>query len=87
MATSRRTIHVTAGTGASFGASTLQQEIGLGAAQAISQLIIHWPSGVIQTFGEVQVDRKYVVREDASALEAVALQPLALAQTGGGHPH
>ncbi|MEE3257593.1 MAG: CRTAC1 family protein [Candidatus Latescibacterota bacterium] len=87
MATSRRTIHVTAGTGASFGASTLQQEIGLGAAQAISQLIIHWPSGVIQTFGEVQVDRKYVVREDASALEAVALQPLALGQTGGGHPH
>ena len=87
MATSQRTIHVTAGTGASFGASTLQQEIGLGAAEAISQLIIHWPSGVIQTFGEVQVDRKYVVREDASALEAVALQPLALAQTGGGHPH
>ena len=83
-----RTIHVLAGTGASFGASTLQQEIGLGEAEILDMLILHWPSGTVQTFANVPVNEVYRVREDATALERLNVDPLALAKEGqGAHSH
>ena len=77
-----RTIHVLAGTGASFGASTLQQEIGLGEAEVLDALILHWPSGAVQTFTDVPANGMYRVREDATALERLEVYPLALATDG-----
>ncbi len=80
--TARRTIHILAGTGASFGASTLQQEIGLGKAEVLDALILHWPSGTVQTFTNVPVNQVYRVREDATALERLAVASPALASQG-----
>ena len=39
----RRSVHVLVGSGGSFGASSLQQEIGLGRATVIDKLIVRWP--------------------------------------------
>ena len=80
--TETRTIHILAGTGASFGASTLQQEIGLGKAEVLDALTLHWPSGTVQTFTNVPVNEVYRVREDATTLERLAVYPLVLATEG-----
>jgi hypothetical protein len=85
-ATGLRTIHILTGTGASFGASPLQQEIGLGSAKTIDELTLSWPSGTIQTFTNVQANRKYRVREDATTLEPIEVQPITLA-SGGTNAH
>ncbi|MDP6700722.1 MAG: ASPIC/UnbV domain-containing protein, partial [Candidatus Latescibacteria bacterium] len=83
-----RSIHLLAGTGASFGASTLQQEIGLGDAIAVRQIAVQWPSGLQQTFANVAFDRKYLVSEGAEALQEVVLQQIQLARTTrGDHRH
>lgn len=59
-----RSIHSLVGSGGSFGASSLQQEIGLGEAKKIKWLKILWPgSGTEQVFRKVQLDRFYAVTE------------------------
>ena len=68
-----RTIHRSVGTGGSFGSSSLQQEIGLGAALAITSIEVQWPgSGLTQRFPNVAMDRVYRVREGREALIEVA---------------
>ena len=39
----RRKIHAVVSSGGSFGGSSLQQEIGLGAATSVEKITIHWP--------------------------------------------
>lgn len=74
-----RHIRRVVGTGGSFGSSSLQQEVGLAEAQAISRLEIRWPtSGVIQNFAEVPLDQVYRVREDSRTLEQVSVTPFRL---------
>jgi hypothetical protein len=58
-----REIHATAGTGGSFGSSSLRQEIGLGRADTITSIRIGWPSGLVQELKGVPMDRAYRVRE------------------------
>ena len=59
-----RSIHVLAGTGGSFGGSSLQQEIGLGAATAIRAVVVRWPgSGIVQTVGPLALDSFYRIVE------------------------
>jgi hypothetical protein len=59
-----RDIHVTVGSGGSFGASSLQQEIGLGRALTIHAIEVRWPgSGTVQTFRDVGLDRFLAIRE------------------------
>jgi hypothetical protein len=64
-----RAIYKTVGSGASFGASPLRQEIGLGQAKAIRSVEIIWPTtGQTQVLKDVPMDRFYKVREgDAGA--------------------
>ena len=63
-----RDIHAVVGSGGSFGASTLEQEIGLGNADRIESLEIHWPaSGVNQTFVDIPLDTALEIREDTDA--------------------
>ena len=63
-----RDLHAVVGSGGSFGASTLEQEIGLGNADRIESLEIHWPaSGVTQTFENIPLDTALQIREDADA--------------------
>ena len=52
-----RTIHRVVSTGGSFGASSLQQEIGLGAADAIQEITVRWPSGTTQQFTGVSMNQ------------------------------
>ncbi len=68
----KRQIHLVAGTGGSFGSSSLQQEIGLGKASSISLIEVYWPaSGIKQQFQNVPMDGVYVVREGMDDLEPV----------------
>jgi len=65
-----RAIYKTVGSGGSFGANPLRQEIGLGLATSISQAEIVWPaSGTTQILKGLAMDRRYRVREgDAQAV-------------------
>ena len=59
-----RDIYRTVGSGGSFGASPLRQEIGLGQALAIESVEIFWPStGKTQVLGGLELDHAYWVRE------------------------
>ncbi|MBW2579171.1 MAG: CRTAC1 family protein, partial [Deltaproteobacteria bacterium] len=75
-----RTIHVLAGSGGSFGGSSMQQEIGLGRAVAIEEIQIRWPgSDSRQRFEDVAPNRIYRVVEGEAKLEVIALPQLHLA--------
>jgi hypothetical protein len=63
-ANGRRDIHRQVGTGGSFGASSLQQEVGLGGATSIVSIDVRWPgSGTTQRFVDLALDRIYELRE------------------------
>ncbi|MEJ2084996.1 MAG: CRTAC1 family protein [Acidobacteriota bacterium] len=62
-----RSIHSLIGSGGSFGASSLQQEIGLGRADEIESIEIVWPgSGRTQVVNGVELDRRYKIVEGES---------------------
>lgn len=62
----RRDIHAVVGSGGSFGASSLEQEIGLGSADVVESLEVCWPtSGIRQTFKDVPLNSALEIREDA----------------------
>jgi hypothetical protein len=67
-----RRIHRQVGTGGSFGASSLQQEIGLGAALSIVSVEVTWPgSGTTQRFVDLALDRIYELNEDDAAPRSI----------------
>jgi hypothetical protein len=76
-----RAIYRTVGSGGSFGASPLRQEIGLGDATAIERVDILWPSG-----GQLRIrpgpamDRHYRVREDGG-IAPIPLQPFRIGES------
>lgn len=65
----RRTVHATVSTGGSFGASSLRQEMGLGAAVRIVELRITWPNRARSVDVHVNLvpNRHYHVVEGMSA--------------------
>ena len=70
-----RDIYATVGTGGSFGASSLQQEIGLGRATKIQSAAITWPAtGQTQTLTDLALDTTYLIREGAA-------EPVPISQT------
>jgi hypothetical protein len=73
-----RNIHATVGTGGSFGASSLQQEIGLGRASRIREVEIKWPLGRVQRFETLKMDRRYLIREGDERPVEAPLKPFAL---------
>jgi len=81
-----RSIHVVAGTGASFGGSSLQQEIGLGDAEAIEEVVIRWPgSGTVDRFRDVPLNRFYRAVEGAAELAPLTVPRLELGRSGPAH--
>ncbi len=59
-----RHIHRVVSSGGSFGASSLQQEIGLGRAEGIRAIAIRWPTSGIETvYQHLEANRTYLVRE------------------------
>ena len=62
---SRRAVYAQVGSGGSFGASSLEQEMGLGQAERILSIEVFWPtSGIQQVFHDVPLDTRIEVRED-----------------------
>ncbi len=78
-----RSVHALVGSGGSFGASSLQQEIGLGAAEVVESIIIRWPgSGLRQEFtGPIPADAFYEATEGRAELRRLELPAIDL--TGG----
>jgi hypothetical protein len=64
MSDGAREIHRTVGSGGSFGASPMRQEIGLGNAQAIERVEVYWPvTGETHQFTDLGINRFYHLRE------------------------
>ncbi len=89
----KRSIHRAVGSGGSFGASSLQQEIGLGSATQIPQLTIRWPSGQTSHFQDLALNQIYRVVEGADTVEPLDVPTFALgapvdrAVPSGHHDH
>jgi hypothetical protein len=68
-------------TGSSFGANPLEQTIGLGKAERIAQLEIHWPtSGTTQVFRDVPIDQAIEVTEFADEFRRLDRNRITLPQ-------
>ena len=63
-----RTIFYTINTGGSFGANSLQAEIGLGQSEMVQTLTIIWPNSDTQIFNNVAVNKKYKLTEGQNKL-------------------
>jgi hypothetical protein len=71
-----RTIHTTVGGGGSFGASSLQAEIGLGRASVVRRVEIRWAgSGRLQMVRGLEPDRVYRVVEGRGAISPSDSKP------------
>ncbi len=80
-----RELYRTVSSGGTFGANSLQQEIGLGNAVAIESVEITWPAtGVTDSFTRAELDQVYRVREGDSSLTRVRVTPFRLTGTDGG---
>jgi hypothetical protein len=83
-----REIHRVVGSGGSFGASPLRQEIGLGDADEIRNVEIFWPrTGKTQVLAGLAADRAYSVREGEAHAHAITLPTFRWPAPGTGHSH
>ena len=73
-----RTIFYTINTGGSFGANSLQAEIGLGQSEMIQTLTIIWPNSDTQIFNNVAVNKKYKLSEGQNKLIEVPYEKVQL---------
>ena len=74
-----RTLFSTVSSGGSFGASSLQQEIGLGLATVVTELEVWWPTtGMRQSFPDVPADVYVEIREGESELRILTRTPVTL---------
>jgi hypothetical protein len=79
-----RTIYRDVGSGGSFGASPLTQQIGLGRGARIETLEVLWPtSGARQAFRNLRVDQSIEIREGESRYR---LRPLRTASRADRPP-
>ena len=84
-----RSIYRTVGSGGSFGASSLQQEVGLGDALEIRSVTIDWPvSESAQVLKDVPMNRVVRIREGQQSFELLARPSVKLdGGTPGASPH
>jgi len=74
-----RDIYRTVGSGGSFGANPLRQEIGLGKAQAIEKVSIYWPvTRTTQVIQRLKMDRFYHIKEDQDHADLMPLKSFPL---------
>jgi hypothetical protein len=83
------TVHRHISSGSSFGASPLQQTIGVAQAQRIASLEIHWPtSGTTQVFNDVAVNQAIEITELADSFRRLDWRPIVpveQADSAAGH--
>ena len=83
-----REIHSTVSSGGSFGASTLQREIGLGQATSIRAIEVFWPaSGDVQVFENVEMGQTLVIREGDPLPTALRFEPFEIPGMDGSGQH
>ncbi len=76
---SQRSIFRTVGSGGSFGASPLEQHIGLGKAERIREVEVWWPvTGARQRFVNVPTNQFFEVKESQSTLRRLDYHPFKL---------
>lgn len=74
----RKLFH-TVNSGGSFGASSLQQEIGLGKANQVKSIRITWAgSGTVEVFEDVAINQAYQIIEGQGKIEGWSLQQIEL---------
>jgi len=75
---SLRNIYATVGTGGSFGASSLRQEIGLGKATQIVSVEVQWPKpGIPNTiYKDVPMNKAVKLKEGSDKAEPLSLKPV-----------
>jgi hypothetical protein len=74
-----QTLHRHISSGSSFGANPLEQTIGLGRADRIDLLEIHWPtSDTTQTFHDVGVNQSLEITELAGDYRELLRRPIEL---------
>ncbi len=85
----KRHIYRTVSTGGSFGASSLQQEIGLGSAAKIDEIAINWPNGKndSQSFHDIAINQKIKIKEGQSGLILVKSKTFEFNKNGQPHSH
>jgi hypothetical protein len=67
----RRSIARWVDSGRSFGGNPLRQHIGLGKAEKVEKIEVHWPTtGTTQTFRNVPVGQLIEIREDGAEIRA-----------------
>jgi hypothetical protein len=76
----RRSIHLLAGSGGSFGGSSMQQEIGLGQATEIEEIVVRWPGSGIQRFAKPAMNGVFLVIEGEKAPKPVELPRIRLGE-------
>jgi hypothetical protein len=84
-----REIHRTIGSGGSFGASPLRQEIGLGDAAELVKVEILWPAtGKTQVVEGLAIDHAYLIREGEPVVQELKLPRFEMPSAGSGlHEH
>jgi hypothetical protein len=61
----QRSVYKWVGSGGSFGANPLRQEIGVGKAEQIDRMEVYWPvTDKTQVFQDLQVDQALLITED-----------------------
>lgn len=79
-------IYRTVGTGGSFGAHSLRQEIGLGKAKKIKSLTVFWQNGSPQTFTDIATNQKIKITENADEYQPLDFVHIPFSTTGN-HVH
>ena len=78
---SRRAVYAHVNGGGSFGASSLEQEIGLGQAEHIISMEVFWPTTTErQVFQDVSIDTRVEVREGDSDYRVLKTSPFLLGE-------
>ena len=69
---SRRAVYAQVNSGGSFGASSLEQHMGLGQADRVLSMEVFWPtSGIRQSFDDLPLDTRIEVREGEKQYEVL----------------
>lgn len=84
-----QTFYQTVNSGGSFGANSLQAEMGLGANAASANLRIDWPDGQVgyTDYGSVVLNGIVQVEEGKQELMPVQQNKIDLVRSGGSHEH
>ena len=81
-----RTIHRVVGSGGSFGASSSQLEVGLGAATEVIAVTVHWPVSGRARYHGFSLDHTYIIEEGKKEPIAVKTVPFQLGGTANKPP-